>query len=146
MTGKECLERLKSMPTCSECELYGSCFDKPLCNELYNTIEKDLDRLEKLEKENQTLNQTIQTIRQNARNDYVEFEILKDCIKDLTNICNEFQEENAKLKKAIEILKEKLDISIFDVFINITINQKTIKTHHLTQQEYELLKEVIENE
>lgn len=50
MNSKECLEKLKSMPTCSECELYGSCFDKPLCNELYNTIKQDLDKLEKLEK------------------------------------------------------------------------------------------------
>ena len=50
MTSKEALEKLKSMPTCSECELYGSCFGKPLCNELYNTIKQDLDRLEKLEK------------------------------------------------------------------------------------------------
>lgn len=46
---KEALERLKEMPTCSECELYGKCFERPLCNELYNTIKQSLDRLEKLE-------------------------------------------------------------------------------------------------
>lgn len=50
MNSKECLEKLKEMPTCSECELYGKCFERPLCNELYNTIKQDLDRVEMFEK------------------------------------------------------------------------------------------------
>ena len=50
MNSKEALNKLKIMPPCSECENYGECFGKPLCNELYDIISKDLDRLEKLEK------------------------------------------------------------------------------------------------
>lgn len=83
--------------------------------DLVNIINKDLERLEALE-DNETI---------------------------VTNYTFNLIQENEKLKKAIKILKDKLDISIFDVFLNITIDLKTLKLKHLTQQEYELLKEVL---
>ena len=64
MTSKEALKKLKSMPTCSECELYGSCFEKPLCNVLYNTIKQDLDRLEEFKQKETPMKAIVYNINQ----------------------------------------------------------------------------------
>lgn len=124
LNSKEALKKLKSMPTCSECELYGSCFDKPLCNELYNTIKQDLDKLESLER------------------------FKKRLLEDTNKLYN----ENQKLKKVIEILKEKI-IDKCKI-----LNSKNVEEYNnyvlcgfdffdiLTPEEYELLKEVLEND
>lgn len=117
---------------------------------------KDLKQdLEKLEKENQQLNQTIQTIRQNTRNDYIshqeEINNSKEEFDHLLDKYYELGDENAKLKKAIEILK-RFNFTIFNTKNNNNENEfriytdSLLETQVITKGEYELLKEVFENE
>ena len=149
MTSKECLEILVDKTgimnvTCArldKCLKCGKCQidDEPVetCDDynLVMTIKKDLDRLEKLEKENQELRKAIKQWNINGGN------LLK---------------ENTKLKKAIEILNDKLDIKL-EVYHNggCTLNHKIISNcivsherclRHLEVEEYKLLKEVLEND
>lgn len=54
--------------------------------------------------------------------------------------------ENEKLKKAIDILKDK-KVVVGYLLICSTLenyNRPTLKEYHLTEEEYELLKEVLE--
>jgi hypothetical protein len=71
-------------------------------------------------------------------------------------IAKKFKEENLKLKKAIEILNDKLDIKL-EVYHNggCILNHKVIRNciipnerclRYLEVEEYELLKEVLEND
>ena len=59
---------------------------------------------------------------------------------------DDLKKENKKLKKAIEIIKNK------DVDINLLISSNCLEDYNyqysipLTQQEYEILKEALENE
>ena len=66
----------------------------------YNIIKQDLERLEKLEKENQELKEKCKLLEEN-----------KETI--LTTLESSVQ-ENVKLKKVIEILKDELEISFED--------------------------------
>lgn len=101
--------------------------------EYCDDILQDIERLEVLEQENEHLKEMLSIAN------YVGCGA-EEKVWDLT-------QENEKLKKAIEILKGKLEV--FE-----TINSKVFNTQEycilcnrkLTQQEYELLKEVINNE
>ena len=112
---------------------------------LYEEILKDLERLEMLEKENQELKEKI--------------EISQKANKELSFTANAYAkaqkpyiEKIQKLEKAIEILKDKLKIELIE---NLNIPheplskikcclQSEIWIKGITQQEYELLKEVLE--
>ena len=79
--------------------------------ELANTIKQDLENIEQLKKENENL----------KLENFNQYLVLNAKIDKLT--------------KAIEILKDKLDITIVFDMVDL-----------FTQQEYEVLKEVLENE
>ena len=89
-------------------------------------IEKDLDRLEKLEKENQELKEKCKMLEENEEAVLTTLEISV--------------QENTRLKKVIEIFRKMSSLN----------NNKTLETEEcylrLTEEEYELLKEVFGNE
>ena len=105
-------------------------------SELTRIIEQSLDRLEKLEKENQKLKNTILSLE------------LDTCIPKL-------RQENNDLKKVIKILKEAVDeIEIItcdeeDCYGEVGLYQKingSISIPLKTKEEYILVKEVLESE
>ena len=136
MTSKEALKEL-----CSRCYVESdlcSCHPRYNGGKVNNTcslrdaILQDLDRLEMLEKQNKLLNET------------------KDSVDKVLEDLGKINEENAKLKKAIKTLNR---------FVSLTKckNKKTnkweahfmyslAKSVLITQEEYDLLKEVLENE
>lgn len=122
MNSKEALERLKSMPTCSECENYGKCFEKPLCNELYNIISIDLDRLEHLEKGGQVL----------------------------MDKAFELSAKLTKYKKSLDILiSKKVDVNHLKRtkdFNGYNRIRHFYEADYLMEEEYKLLKEVLDCE
>lgn len=114
-------------------------------NECINTIKQDLERLEVLEKENIELQLQLEQLEDSAKirmqqaDEYAT--ILKEKYLDL-------KQENEKLKKALEIIKNKLELEF-----NLDEYWKGVHYHlwsengcEITKQEYELLKEVIINE
>ena len=92
----------------------------------FEIIEKDLDRLEKLEKENQELKEKCRMLEENEEAVLTTLEISV--------------QENTRLKKVIEIFRKMCSLN----------NNKTLETEEcflrLTEEEYELLKEVFGNE
>lgn len=103
---------------------------KEIYKEEINTIKQELECKEELLKENQELKQ--------------ELEIEKfDWFIVLNNKLDRY-------KKAIEILKDKLKLSLNDNEANKTINAVlpigNNDMNRLTQQEYELLKEVLKDD
>ena len=100
-------------------------------------IQQDLDKLENLEKENQELKNTILSLE------------LDTCIPEL-------REENTKLKKVIKILKDKLQLVLvqdIDPLINrkiyeveISRNYKIYSGFEVTQEQYELIEEVLKHD
>lgn len=127
-------------------------FDK---ESAYKDLEKIVNYIEKLEKENQQLNQTIQTIRQNARNDYIshqeEINNSKEEFDYLLDKYYELGDENTKLKKVIKILK-RFDFDIYSGacsgFVDTCIKEPlTFDLDNYEElQQYELLKEVFKDE
>ena len=124
MTSKEALERYYSNL------LYGNSGFQTDEEELegLNAIKQDLERLEALEKENVELRQEV-----SALEDY-SYDV--DCEKEF------LIKENEKLKKVIEILKEHLYVKELDIDYILEFN--SLYSNHLTKQEYELLKEVLD--
>ena len=94
--------------------------------ESFKIVKQDLDRLETLEKENQELKEKCKMLEENEEAVLTTLEI---SVK-----------ENTKLKKVIEILKKMCSLN----------NNKTLETEEcflrLTQEEYDLLKEALEND
>lgn len=94
--------------------------------ESFKIIKQDLDRLETLEKENQELKEKCKMLEENEEAVLTTLEI---SVK-----------ENARLKKVIEILKKMCSLN----------NNKTLETEEcflrLTQEEYDLLKEVLDDD
>lgn len=98
---------------------------------LYDIIKLDLERLEMLEKQNKLLNET------------------KDSVNKVLEDLGKINEENAKLKKAIEILGDNFPIRFlgynkygakpYEIMINGYIQG-------FDKEPYELLKEVFKNE
>ena len=92
----------------------------------YESILKGLDRLNKLEKENQELKNTILSLE------------LDTCISEL-------RKENIKLKNIIKILDREFIFKITDI-TNIVYIGCEYSKGKLTKEEYGLLKEVLEND
>jgi hypothetical protein len=112
---------------------------------LFNYNEELFNKNLELDKENLILKQSVKDTFDTSQ------EIIADLKKELeyekwSGI--EFWEDFKKLKKAIEILKDKLKLSLNDNKANKTINAVlpigNNDMNRLTQQEYELLKEVLE--
>ena len=148
MTSKEALEKLSYIPIYEEdernvitdidsccaykgdlCEVYGSEVD---------TIKKDLDRLEKLEKENQELKEKCKILEENEESILTTLKISV--------------QENDKLEKVIEILKDELDISFEDtsqegngywVVLQNWSGEEEVVINFNTLDNYDLLKEVL---
>ena len=119
MTSKEALEKLekllKYLPYAVNYKLY------------HDTIVKDLERLEELEKENEII-----------KNENCDYQI-----------------KNAELQNAIDILKDELEISFEDttqegngywVVLKNWGGEEEVFIHFNTPNNYELLKEVLDND
>lgn len=127
MTSKEALKYLLA-----DCELLYCEHEEDIkfyleAEKEYNIVLKDLDKLEKLEKENQELRKAIKQWNINGGN------LLK---------------ENTKLKKVIEILKYKLEIApyhnkILDIYSVDFLRFDPPVSFNSNKKEYELLKEVL---
>ena len=127
---------------------------------LVKTILQDLDRLEKLEKD---LKQTKLNFKNSQTHSRTHYKKLLDRYMSLEKenqellvyknvaqgIATKLKIENDKLKKVIEILKR------FNFNLNETRHNSTgweiwtdslLESEELTQKEYDLLKEVLENE
>ena len=125
MTSKEALEIIIFRLTSHEEDLELRETDK----KVIEIIKQDLERLEALKKENVELRQEV-----SALEDY-SYDV--DCEKEF------LIKENEKLKKVIEILKEHLYVKELDIDYILEFN--SLYSNHLTKQEFELLKEVLEN-
>lgn len=115
LSSKEALENLGRInlgdnPYC----IFEDNLLKNCCKEEYETIKKNLEILEYLEKENQELKE--------------ELKGCQEYIKKSTNDHKNLIIDNGKMKKAFKILKKKTN------------------TDEITEEEYELLKEVLEND
>ena len=124
MTSKEAIEELIDVYISWRAYQTRECIENDY---RYKKLLKDLDRLEELEKENQELKN-------------------KNSAVELWDKC--YTKENSKLKKAIEIIWCK-NVNI--VYIKIFKNYKLYSQYYtgsskdiLTNEEYELLKEVLE--
>jgi hypothetical protein len=136
MNSKECLKHI-----CDECQINAgkiqvACPFRSISNEYcdkYETIKKDLDRLKQLEKENQGV---------------------KDDNTRLWHSIEYANNEIAKLKKAIDILKENLFIQFEEVNDCLMVKLKEYKDQDCdytimfldNKEDYELLKEVLDFE
>jgi DNA repair exonuclease SbcCD ATPase subunit len=137
MNSKEALERLYSdIINLNEIEE-----DLKNIRDDYLIVKQDLERLEKLEKENQVLREKVNHFK-NVKNRYRRNEKF-------------VEKENTKLKKAIEILKEPVDSIEFitcdeeDCYGELCFYQKingSISIPLKTKEEYILVKEILEND
>ena len=140
MTSKEALENIKTAPSFMGGNTrYLTCLQSsiPFLEDI-NAIKKDLDRLEKLEKENQELKEKCKTFEENEES-------------ILTTLKTSVQ-ENDKLEKVIEILKDELDISFEDtsqegngywVVLQNWSGEEEVVINFNTLDDYDLLKEVL---
>ena len=132
MTSKEALKQLNNF--ISREKHINSERNKTI-NECINTIKQDLERLETLEKQNEELFGIC------AKQAYI---INNKHIDKTFN--EELQEENEKLKKVIEIIKNKrvnLNLLFQEPNTLEAYNNYCLPIYKLTQQEYELLNEVL---
>lgn len=108
-------------------EYIGTHRDKEL-SEALNNIQQALEDREELKKENKYLKEQYENLDRDFNSCHLDYENVKG--------------ENEKLKKAIDIIKNK------DVDIDLLISSNCLDEYNyqylpLTQQEYELLKEVL---
>jgi hypothetical protein len=97
---------------------------------LESIIKKELEHLKKIEENYYSLNMSYEDI---------EFENVR------------LEKENKKLKQAIDILKDKMNLAVYHNKVYNTYSLDLLKfkedfEDELSQEEYELLKEVLENE
>lgn len=155
MTSKEALDIIKNNKGISFCEAY---------KELLNIIEKDLDQLEKLEQENNSLRAFVSNLQFCREREAKELEKLEKKNQELRKAIKQWNinggnllKENNKLKQALEILKDKLELSIEKEFLekdNFSITRYWLimgkvpyaTFTEITKEQYELLKEVLGNE
>ena len=135
MNSKQALESI-----CKTCD-NKSCpyihYEKSRCS-FYGIIKQDLERLEMLEKENKVLREKVNHFK-NVKNRYKRNQKF-------------IEKENTKLKKVIEILINK-NVNLSELYHLFKWNETTPteyneglgKDYKLTQEEYDLLKEVIKN-
>lgn len=128
---------------------------KEKINELeydYNDLQKDYDVIEEegidLLKESQKLKQDLDRLQK------FEEEVKKELRKELGDnqrLVAYTLEENAKLKKALAILVEELEISVIEDkqkydFVYYWLALNGIAEKELNKEKYELFKEVLKNE
>ena len=141
MNSKEALERLKE-------ETQPNAYTLNHNDEDFAIIEKALDRLEKFAQENASLHTEIASLQS-------ENEIWKKAIENsnkaydvlMQNSNIQFLNQNQeifKLKKVIEILKNKKP-NLFTYFRNKKIYTENFVNRDLTQEEYDLLKEYLDD-
>ena len=111
-------------------------------DELYQTIKQDLKRLEDLE--------GVWLKEEWCEGVHLNAESLKSLLKyneELFEKNLELDKENEKLTKAIEIIKNK-KVNIHFLFLHKLedYNRLVCNAYQLTQEEYDLLKEVLEND
>lgn len=100
-----------------------------------------LQYVEQLEKENQKLKEELEEIKK-VRDNY------SDQLNYVWNIAKSLKNDLEELKKALDILKEKLEIELHkdDLCFPIPMISGSEIYQNLTQEEYELLKEVLDCE
>ena len=105
--------------------------DRKVC-EIYNIIKDDLEKMEKLEKEYNTIKYCYEKLTK-------DYDSLKKDFNELLETNNIFYNTKEKYKKAIEILKDFFNVGEIDgdYLINPTGFNK------LSKLDYELLKEVL---
>ena len=152
MTSKEALKYLLADSELLYCEHEEDIKFYLEAEKEYNIVLKDLDRLEKLEKENELLkldNQDLHNqIKKNVKEHYKEFMEDYDC---LLEEYHELYKVWEKLKKVIEILKYKLEIApyhnkILDIYSVDFLRFDPPVSFNSNKKEYELLKEVLDND
>ena len=132
MNSKECLYEILCMlnhEEVDECDKKG----------LLRIIKQDLDKLEQLEKENQELKETLNKTRKMGLEIIEEKEQLSNELHKLNCYRNIELNEITKLKKALDILKEKNKLNTY--YLSLVEYDDG-----LTIEEYELLKEVLYND
>lgn len=137
MTSKEALKYLLADSELLYCEHEEDIKFYLEAEKEYNIVLKDLDRLEKLEKENQVLREKVNHFK-NVKN-------------RMRRNCKFYEKENNKLKNVIEILKDKLEIApyhnkILDIYSVDFLRFDPPVSFNSNKKEYELLKEVLEND
>ena len=103
----------------------------------YNIIKQDLEHLKQLEEENQDL-------KNRLANEQLAFDKLFESNQKLSELY-------AKLKQAIDILKDKMNLAVYHNKVYNTYSIDLLKFNEdfedkLSQEEYELLKEILEDE
>ena len=149
MTSKEALEKFKLLYE-SKCDSPNNLIGFDMC---YITIKKDLERLEELEKENQELKEQHEK----------DFEII---CKQAYLLNNKHIDRPIieKYQKAIKFLKELFNLKSCNIFEKVNNNGFTLdfvlswsntcyeecvdnsKITYITEEIYDLLKEVLESE
>lgn len=120
MNSKECLERLLKYANINEAELITK-YGYSASNDI-ETIKQDLDRLEKLEQENNSLRAFVGNLQFCRERETRKIEELEKKNQELLvnknvaqGIVTKLKEENDKLKKALDKACEKLDYTCIPV-------------------------------
>lgn len=144
MTSKEALNEIRRDGVFAKESINGFVVDKKKTMDFDSycqVILQALERLEQLEKENQELKD--------------EIEKESKLSTRATKAYLEKNAENEKLEKAISILKDKFELELINEELHFNTYECDTREIHelydewfynLTQQEYELLKEVLGNE
>lgn len=124
-------------------------------NELLPEILKALERLDEIENLRTTPN-ALETCLANYMNKCIDLEKenqeLKDTNMKYAKLIDDFQSKNMRLEKALEIIKKKCDFMSLSKIKNLSydlyvrwfdLNHYEVKLL-LTKEEYDLLKEVLE--
>ena len=118
--------------------------------EMANKVIKELDSIEELKKQNELLQMEVNDTYSSSQDIIYELNEAIQQLKINKNLAQalaiNFQKENEKLKKAIEILKDKISISVNRTVVWFETEKGCVILKIDTQQEYELLKEVLGNE
>ena len=135
MNSKEALIYLLNMARNPRCSMIVNESGKYTKEELLNIVNKNLDKLEKIN-EVWHKNEPMESVDINGNH-----------LQEVYDFIHKLSEENDKLKKVIEMLKNKLDIEIFE------IQENGVTDYYLDcsgafideQEEYDLLKEAFKN-
>lgn len=128
MNSKEALNELFNVAGCERCGCSVECEEQMekygcvMCEQWHQVIKQDLDKLERLEKK------------------YQEFE---ERYKKRAELCSEFAEYTRQYEKVLDFLMDKFKLELKDNILYFLYNNQYFE---LDKEEYELLKEVLEDE
>lgn len=128
MDSKECLNNLFSVACCERCGCSVECEEQMgkygcvMCEQWHQVIKQDLDKLEQLEKKYQKLEETY---------------------KKRAELCSEFAEYTRQYEKVLDFLMDKFKLELKGNRLYFLYNNQYFE---LDKEEYELLKEVLEDE